>query len=290
MPLWGKTDALASQPKYVSRTAYFDSTKVSADNDTLDIITANTGFATGDAVLYSINGGTVIGGLVDATTYYVRNVGAGTISLYDTYANAIALSGTTGRLNLTGAGVGTHTLKRVGSTANPFGDRNYNGHQVLFVDRVESRTPEARARGLRSPGWWVYRTWTNGDGSVQHSAELLIAMDVVPGDSGDSNDDTILPDRTIVILTQPQDDESASGSEVVFAVTVDVDPVATPSYLWQVSTDDGDTWGTASGTNNLATYTIADNTGLDGNLYRVVVSADGATSVTSSAALLTESA
>lgn len=288
MALWGKTDTLASQPKYVSRIAYFDSTAVNTTAETINILASNTGFSTGDAVLYGINGGTVIGGLTDNTTYYVRNVGAGLISLYDTYANAINLAATTGRLNISGAGVGTHTLKRVGSIANAFGDHNYNGQQVLFVDREESQQKENRDRGLVSPGWWLYRTWTNADTSVQHKAELLIAMDVPVATSGDASDDAVVVDRTITITAQPQDDESASGSEVTFSVTATVSPTAALTYLWQVSTDDGATWGSASGTNNAASYVIADNTGLDGNQYRVVVSSSGATSVTSAAALLTE--
>lgn len=101
MALWGKTDALASTPKYVARKAFFDSTAVNTTAETINIIGSNTGFATGDAVAYSINGGTVIGGLVDGTTYFVRVVGAALIELYNTYANATAASGTTGRLNIT---------------------------------------------------------------------------------------------------------------------------------------------------------------------------------------------
>jgi len=69
---------------YVTRIAYFDSTGVDTDEDTINLIQSNTGFATGDAVHYSINGGTVIGGLTDATVYYVRVVGAGCYRYYMT--------------------------------------------------------------------------------------------------------------------------------------------------------------------------------------------------------------
>ena len=164
------------------------------------------------------------------------------------------------------------------------------GTDIVFVDRTESQQPANRARGLRSPGWWLYRSWTNDDGSVQHEAELLVAMDVTAGAAGDANDDLIVVDRTITITAQPQDSEAVSGSAVSFSVTATVSPTASLAYLWQVSTNGGDTWSTASGTNNAATYNIADNTGLDGNQYRVRLTATGTPVVFSNAATLIEAA
>jgi hypothetical protein len=294
MALWGKTDTLASTPKFVARKAFFDSTAIDATAETINLASANTGFSTGDAVYYSINGGTVIGGLTDATTYYVRVVGAALIELYDTYANATASSGTTGRLNITGAGVGTHTLQRTGA-ANPFGDHNYNGSAIVFIDAAEAVQAENIARGLTGAGWWLYKQYTDVNSVLRRKAECLIPFNVEadvsqPGTTGDGNDDTIAVDRSITISAQPQDDESASGSEVTFSVTAAASPTTTLTYLWQVSTDSGDNWASASGTNNAASYVIADNTGLDGNQYRVVISAAGATSATSTAATLTEAA
>ena len=286
MPLWGKQDNLASQPKYVSRTAFFNSTAVNAANDTINILSANTGFATGDAVLYSINGGTVIGGLTNATTYYVRNVGTGVIELYDTFANAINLSATAGRVNITGAGVGTQTLQRVGNIGNTFGDSNYNGKQVLFVDREESRTQEARSKGLHSPGWWVYRTWTNADGSVQHSGELLVAMDVTAATSGDADDDAILPDPGVITIdVEPQDETVTEGGAVTFTVEASITSDSTLAYQWQELS--GEAWvdidGEDADTIEFTTTTLAD----DGRRFRVVVSAVAAEPVTSEVATLT---
>lgn len=164
--------------------------------------------------------------------------------------------------------------------------------KAFYVDAVEAEQPEAKAKGITGPGWWLYSTYTDVNGSVRHKAECVVIFGngVVPGTSGDRADDATLPDRTITISAQPQDDESATGSEVTFSVTASVSPTTTLGYLWQVSTDSGETWSSAAGTNNAATYTIADNTGLDGNQYRVRVSATGATTVTSTAATLTEAA
>jgi hypothetical protein len=89
----------------------------------------------------------------------------------------------------------------------------------------------------------------------------------------------------ITIGTQPADLTVDEGDPAVFTVVATVTQGLTPTYLWEVSTDSGDTWAAAGSTT--ATLTIADSTGLDGNQYRVVVSATGATPVTSDAATLT---
>jgi hypothetical protein len=165
-----------------------------------------------------------------------------------------------------------------GSPAGVHGDSN----KVFGVDVVEIKQPTAE--GVAHSGW-VRRIEGTGGRAGRVITEVLVANSTI---AGDADDDAVFPDRTITITAQPQDSEEASGSEVVFSVTATVSPTATLAYLWQVSTDDGETFASAPGTNNLATYTIADNTGLDGNQYRVQVSATGAITVTSDAATLTE--
>ena len=67
---------------------FFDSiSQVDATNDELDI-TAH-GYTTGDAVLYSKQGGSDAIGLTDATEYWVENVTANSISLHTSRQNAI---------------------------------------------------------------------------------------------------------------------------------------------------------------------------------------------------------
>jgi hypothetical protein len=65
-----------------------------------------TGLSQGDSVVYHANGGTVIGGLTDGTTYFVAGQGDGTFKLYDTAAHAKA-GGDTGLMKLTSVGSGT---------------------------------------------------------------------------------------------------------------------------------------------------------------------------------------
>lgn len=282
MALWGKTDNLAGAPKFVARKATFDATAVDTTAETIDMTSASIGLSTGDAVVYNINGGTAIGGLTDGTTYYVRAVAAGSISLYDTQAHAIA-GGATGKVNLTAAGTGRQILQRTGA-ANVL-DHNFNGSAILFVDREESRVAANRAKGLRSPGWWLYKSWTNADGSVQHSAELLIAMDVTTAVSGDA-EDTIVVDRTIVITAQPQDLSVVAGDNYEVTVTASVSPTAPLSYDWFRSTDGGLNWASTGITT--ATFDASNvPVEADGTMYRVVVSSTGATPVTSNEVTLT---
>lgn len=287
MSLWGKTDNLAGTPKFVTRVAYFAATGVDTTAETINILESNTGFATGDAVVYSINGGTVIGGLTNGTTYYVRSVSAGLIELYNSYANAIAAPATTGRVNITGAGVGIHTLRRTGA-ANPFGDSNYNGQAILFVDREESKVAANRAKGLVSPGWWAYRTYTDNGGATRHKAELLVAMDVVRADSGDASDDAVVPDLTLTITTQPVSTTVAVDADATFSVVVSSNADVV-TYQWQVSTDSGATWSDLSGEFGSTLVIKKAQTGLNGNRYRVVATAATIT-VTSNAATLTVTA
>lgn len=165
-----------------------------------------------------------------------------------------------------------------GSPAGVHGDSN----KVFGVDVVEVAQPIAS--GVAHSGW-VRRIEGTGGRAGRVITEVLVAGGSI---TGDQDDDAVFPDRTITITAQPEDSVEDTGSEVSFSVTATVSPATTLTYLWQVSTNDGETFATASGTNNAATYTIADNTGLDGNQYRVIVSATGAISVTSDAATLTE--
>ena len=297
MALWGKTDALASAPKYITRKAYFDSTAVSTTAETINIISSNTGFATGDAVLYSINGGTVIGGLTNATTYFVRVVGAALIELYDTYAHAIAIGATTGRLNISGAGVGTHILQRT-QAGNAFGDHNYNGRQIIFVDAAEARVTANRARGLNSPGWWSYLSYTDVDSSVRHKTELLIAiqgLDALPGNTGDASDDAIAADLLITIGTQPSNQSKTAPAAATFTVVATINGAGPLSYLWQADNGTGYGFRDFSVENepvftgwNTATLRVSP-TSIDLTDWKVrcVVSATAADSVTSGEATLT---
>lgn len=290
MPLWGKQDNLASTPKFVARKAYFNASSASvviAASDRINLIPSNTGFSTGDAVYYSINGGTVIGGLTDATTYFVRVVAAGQIELYTTQARALDLQSTTGRVNITGVGVGVQTLQRTGRVANAL-DHNWNGKVILFVDREEAQQPENRARGIKNGGWWLYSTYTDANSVVRHKASCLVAMDVVSSSSGDGDDDTIAVDRAITITAQPTPQTVDTGNPVTFSVTASVSPSTTLNFQWQKQEggvgEYADILGATGTTYTTGNLSYSED---NGDVYRVVVSASGATSKTTTGVAVT---
>ena len=70
----------------VTIVAPFAKILTSQVNTGTDVITYNSHkFVTGDEVTYSNGGGTTMGGLTNATVYYINKTGANTFKLYDTF-------------------------------------------------------------------------------------------------------------------------------------------------------------------------------------------------------------
>lgn len=298
MALWGKTDNLAGKPKFVARKCLFDSTAVSTTAETIDLATANTNFATGDAVYYSINGGTVIGGLVDTTIYYVRRIDATKIALYDTQAHALDTGSTTGRLNITGAGVGQHILQKTLAVANT-NDGTYPSKVLVFVDQTEAQKTSNKAKGFHGGGWYLYSTYTDAQSTTRHKAEMLVELQVVPGTSGDA-EDSIAADVTITIGTQPENVSVTAPATATFSVVATASatiPTAVLGYQWQIQQEGSGDWANITGATSASYTTGATATGdgagaTDGDKYRVIVSVtnlSGVDTVTSDAATLTVS-
>ena len=325
MALWGKTDTLASAPKYVTRKAVFDAqSKVSSANDTIDLTDANTNFSTGDGVVYTGASGI---GLTQGTAYYAMRQTDNTIKLATTEAGAKA--GATG-INLTAGATGaigylqrntegneaTGASGATGSSLqfSPAGDHIYNGRDLYFIDADEAQQAENRARGLNTPGWTNYRSYTDANGNVRHKSEVLVTVSAASGatgvgtfqaQTGDASDDTVLVDGTITIGTQPASQSkvagSGAGNKGVFTIVATLAGAGSLTYQWQVqeSSESGATWTNVSrgSGGTTATYTTGDtqvaaSPTLDsnGDKYRCVVSSTGSTSVTSSTAVLTVTA
>jgi hypothetical protein len=305
MALWGKTDTLASAPKYVTRKAVFDAqSKVSSANDTIDLSDANTNFATGDGVVYTGASGI---GLTQDTTYYAMRQTDNTIKLAPTEAGAKA--GATG-VNLTAGATGTvgylqRNVEGNESTAETNGDHTYNGRDLYFIDADEAQQAENIARGLKVPGWTNYRSYTDANGNVRHKSEVLIAMGArsgatgvgtFQGHTGDASDDTVLVDGTITIGTQPTNTSVVAPATATFTVTAALAGAGTLAYQWQKqeSTESGATWtnvGTDSNSYTTGVTAVAPGSGAtNGDKYQVIVSSTGSTSVTSTTAVLTVTA
>lgn len=275
MALWGKTDALASKPKYLTKLNTFDATStdvVSTSAETIAI--PGHGFVTADAVAYEASG-TAIGGLTDGTTYYVIRVDANSIKLASSASNANADTA----INLSAVGAGTaDTLQLTAPT-------------VFFVDSNEATVAANKAKGITGAGWWLYRTYTDAQSVTRHKAECLISMAATAAVAGDA-EDTVTVDRAITIATQPADitvDLSDSTTDTAtFSVVASATGTGDLTYQWQKQESGSGAWANVSGA-TAAEYTtgvltvLADNT----DKYRVVVSTAGAADVTSDAATLT---
>lgn len=58
--------------------------------------------------------------------------------------------------------------------------------ETYFVDTTEVAVADNNDRGIKTPGWNKYRTYTTNGGSVtRYIVEPLIPMKVAQGDAGD---------------------------------------------------------------------------------------------------------
>ena len=273
MALWSNTDTLASKPKYLTKLNTFDATSNDVVNTTDDeLVVPAHSFLTGDAVVYKASGD-AIGGLTDGTTYYAISVDDNTIQLAASAADA----GTGTAIDLTAVGTGdADTLQLTAPT-------------VVFVDDSEATVPANRAKGITGPGWWIYRTYT-ADNVTRHKAECLVALSQSAALAGDSEDD-ITVDNSITISVHPANITAGEGTDATFSVTAAAANGAPLTYQWEKQESGAGPWvaltGETSPTLELVGVTMADDST---DAYRVVISAEGAPSVTSNAATLTVSA
>lgn len=249
-----------------------------------------------------VSAGTDFSGNVDAgDTIFLNNVAykvekvlsANTLVLDVNYENANAtLSGS--YIQQSPKDITTYGWGNVTTGANTVNARNVYG-----VDRLEINVAENKDKGINHTGWVHHRSYTNTQGSLRNRSEVLVAMsknfnaNATGVLSTDANDDVVVPDLSLVFSVQPTNQSALAGNSVVFTSTAASIPAgASISYQWFESTDgteyavvnDG---GDYSG-NTTNTLTISEVANVDGNLYRVVISATGATSVTSSSATATE--
>lgn len=185
----------------------------------------------------------------------------------------------------------------VGSIPKYINLSNYPaGTRIVFVDSTEASIADNKSRGLNSPGWWLFRTWTDANGRTRRKAEQLISFGGgLVADTGDNNaDDDILKDLTMTFTTQPSDSSVAVGATATF--TIVSNPSTGVTYQWQRSTDNGVTWANqanGSGFSNMTTasMSVVTTAPMTGNRFRCVVTktAGDAATITSNAATLTVS-
>ena len=172
--------------------------------------------------------------------------------------------------------------------------------EIVFIDDTEAQLKSNKDRGVGSPGWYSFFTYTDMHGNTRYKAEHLVTIAGPEANASETQaDDTIGADvlETITLTSgnQPANSTSSSGAGT-FAVTVSVDQSGTPAYVWQRQKPGTTTWtNLAANTDTGITYAnfttatlgysgLASNA-LDGYKYRVkVTTSKGATEVISNGA------
>jgi len=155
---------------------------------------------------------------------------------------------------------------------------------TLGLDVAEAQEGDNIEIGLTTPGWVKYTTYVDSGGQTRHKSEVLVAMSSITGDN-----DELEPNPTVSIDVQPENVSVETPEDAEFSVVASTDNDPTElTYQWQVSTD-GLVWTDVDGAES-ATLTVVsdDDEYVDGNEFRVVVTATvGGDSETSDAATLT---
>lgn len=139
------------------------------------------------------------------------------------------------------------------------------------------------AKGINTPGWVKYSTYTDAQGNTRHKSEVLVALSSITGDSAT---DTLAPELTITV--QPANQSVTAPATATFSVTATRSGTGTITYQWQKQEGGAGAWANVTGATS-ASYTTGATTVLadNGDKYRVLVSVTGADTKTSDAATLT---
>lgn len=134
-------------------------------------------------------------------------------------------------------------LLTYGQTANVNYDLMVGKRNVFGVDKIEIQNPDVKAKGINSPGWVHYKTWTNTQGSTRHRAETLVAMsknfnsNAIPTLQIDAPDDSTIPDYGVTVSTVSATKlGNVNSPSAIYTATGTVIPSGpTPTYTWQFS-------------------------------------------------------
>jgi len=175
------------------------------------------------------------------------------------------------------------------------GNTGVQAFEVTTVGTWGVDTNEARAKNINGHAGWILRTVGSGGRAGRVLEETLVAMGSMSTDS----EDTVYPDATLRIVTQPSNAtvyaNTGGSNTATMTVVAASSPDATLTYQWQYY--NGSSWiSVVNATPANTTYTggttaslviIPTNIDANAKTYRVVVSSTGAASVTSDAATLT---
>ena len=215
--------------------------------------------------------------------YYVKSVDSTTqITLGANYAAATNAS-------LAGA-VRRTAPKALADYVVGGGDSASANVQILGVSLAEAQLSENKARGISSPGWWAYRTYTDAAGTTRHKAECIASFKDGSAVSGDATDDAVVGDVTslITISTQPTDQDTSSGAATFTVAASSTGTGASLTYQWQKLDVAGDQWANVSGATSASLALTGQTAAESGDKYRVKVNNSiGGVEVISAVATLT---
>jgi hypothetical protein len=257
----------------------------------------SVGVTNGDATVTKNAADTVVGGDVleiSGVNYIVKTITSTTsIELHKVYAGSTATVAAANVIKRT-------PPKQVAEFVILGGDSN--SYELIFADSTEGSLAESKSRGIKNPGWWLYRTFTDHYGNTRHKAECIAAMSVAAGVSGDASDDTIAAEvaSAVTITSQPGNSASSSGAGTFAVATSTTGTPGTLAYVWQrqkagtkrwtnitASLDTGITY--VNFTSAILGYNSLASDALDGYKYRVKLTSTGGTEevISNGAATLT---
>lgn len=277
MSQWGKLDY-----KTLTGTA-------SVVQNSINVVCTNNSFTTanvrpGDALLIA-NVKYRVAKLANATTIFLSNAYTGT---------------TASGLNLA-VQQSPKDLLTYGQTSNVNYDFLVSKRNVFGVDKLEAQNPDNKAKGINSPGWVHYKTWTNTQGSTRHRAETLVAMsknfnsNAAPALQTDAPDDATIPDYGVTVstvsVTKLGNTSSPSATYTATGTVIPSGP--SPTYTWQFSPNNivwvgllnnNSPVNTGNATSSVTIANIYATANVINGYVRVVVGAAGTTDTATSAA------
>jgi len=166
-----------------------------------------------------------------------------------------------------------------------------SGATVVFIDATEAGLAANRERGLVSPGWWSYQTYTDAAGKTRHKAECLVNIQGPEANASETQaDDAIAADvaATIAIAVQPADASVAVGDAMTLSVTATCTPPGDSSVLtFQWQKKEGNRFKNISGATAYQ-YQVATYAEANAGVYRVKInSTNGASELVSDTATIT---
>ena len=129
-----------------------------------------------------------------------------------------------------------------------------SGTSLIFIDKAEAALEENKARGLKFPGWWAYRTYIDADGNTRFKTECLAFVRETAANAGDFDTDNPAADdisvASISISGQPANRTGVAdpySNASAFSVTASATS-GSPTYQWQYQTATGTSWKNCTGT------------------------------------------